>query len=104
MEHVKDDTEGCDWSKLDQYAVKMAKTFNYTASMFGTFDFTPDANATQTVQKERKARRKADPAIEKRPTAVTQSSNAEKKMTKVDMVYEQIQSVSVTFVYGIFSI
>lgn len=94
MEHVKDKNHVCDWSKLDEYVVKIAKTFNYTPSMFGTFDFDYVADASQAVQKQRKARRKADPAVEKRPIAVTQSEDDATKTTKVDLVLGKIQSVS----------
>lgn len=94
MEHVKDENHICDWSKLDGHVVKIAKTFNYTASMFGTFDFDHVADGSQAVQKQRRVRRKADPGVEKRPIAVSQSEDASTKTTKVDQVLSQIQSVS----------
>lgn len=97
MEHVMGENNFCDWSKLDKNVVKIAKTFNYTASMFGTFDFDYVADGTQTVQKERRVRRKADPGVEKRPISVTHSEDAATKTTKVDQILTKIQSVS-TFI------
>lgn len=94
MEHVKDENHICDWSKLDGQVVKMAKTFNYTASMFGSFDFDYVADGSQAVQKQRRARRKVDPGAEKRPLAVTQSEDASTKTTKVEQVLVEIQIVS----------
>lgn len=94
MEYVKDEKHVCDWSKLDEHVVKIAKAFNYSASMFGTFDFDYVPDGSEAVQKQRRARRKADPGIEKRPTAVTQSEDASTKTTKVEQVLEKIQSVS----------
>lgn len=94
MEHVKDENHVCDWSKLDEHVVKMAKTFNYTPSMFGTFDFDRAPDTTQAVQKERRTRRKAELGVEKRPVAVTQSEEAATKTTKVELVLKKIESVS----------
>lgn len=86
-----------DWSKLDRQVVKIAKTFNHTASMYGTFDFDHVADQTQTAQKQRRTRRKADPGVEKRPISVTQPQDAEKKTTKVELIFNKIESVSVDF-------
>lgn len=99
MEQVKDENHVCDWSKLDEHVVKIAKTFNYTPSMFGTFDFDAVRDSTQTVQKERKTRRKAEPGVEKRPISVTQPEDATAKTTKVDQVLSKIQSVSPKLMY-----
>lgn len=93
LDHVTDE-ENVDWSKLDVYAIKIAKTFNHTASMFGTFDFDYVADGTQAVQKERKVRRKVDPGVEKRPMTVAQSEDTETKTTKVEQVLEKIKEVS----------
>lgn len=93
MEHVTDDTNACNWLKLDEYVVKIAATFKNTPSMFGTFDYDHVDDGTQTAQKERRTRRKADPGIEKRPTAVTQSDDAEKKTTKVELIFQKIQNL-----------
>lgn len=94
MEHVKDENHVNDWSKLDVDVVKIAKTFNYTPSMFGTFDFDHVPDSTQAVQKQRRARRKAEPGVEKRPVAVTQSEEASNKTTKVELVLKKIETVS----------
>lgn len=94
-----DENEFCDWSKLDAHVVRVAKTFNFTPSMFGTFDFDYVANASQAVQKERKARRKADPGVEKRPISVTQSETAKEKTTKVDQVLIRINEVSLEIIF-----
>lgn len=102
MEYVTNDTNVCNWSQLDEHIVKIAKTVDCTASMFGTFDFDHIADATQTVQKERRARRKADPAIEKRPIAVTQTDDSAKKTTKVELILHKIQSVGSTNLYTVF--
>lgn len=93
MEHVKDENHVCDWSKLDEHVVQIAKTFSYTPSMFGTFDF-GHVPPTQTIQKERRTRHKAEPGVEKRPINVTQSEDALAKTTKVELVFKKIESVS----------
>lgn len=94
MEHVKDENHVCDWSKLDEHVVKIAKTFNCTPSMFGTFDFDYVPDGSETAKKQRQARRKVDPGVEKRPIAVTQSEDASTKTTKVEQILKKIQSVS----------
>lgn len=99
LEHVMGENNVSDWSKLDRHVVKIAKTFNHMASMFGTFDFDSVASGSQTVQKERRVRRKADPGVEKRPISVTQSDDAATKTTKVDLVLSKIQNVSTILVY-----
>lgn len=95
MEYVSGDTNIVDWSKLDQHVMKIAKTFNSTASMYGTFDFDQVVDQTQTVQKQRRTRRKAELGEEKRPIAVTQSQGEARKTTKVELVFNKIESVSV---------
>lgn len=62
--------------------------------MFGTFDFDDIADGTQAMQKQRRTRRKAELGVEKRPIAVAQSQNSERRTTKVEQVFMRIKEVS----------
>lgn len=73
----------------------MSKAFSYTTSMFGTFNFDDLAEGTQATQKQRKTRRKAEPTVEKRPTAVSESGNASAGSAKVEAVFNTIKDVSI---------
>lgn len=91
---MTDESNVCDWSKLDETVIRMAKPFYFTPSMFGTFDFDEVAGSSQATQKQRRVRRKAEPCVEKRPIAVTQSENTEKQITKVEQVFKIIAEVN----------
>lgn len=94
--YVKDEeTNVEDWSKLDGIAAAISKSFFYTTSMFGTFDFDDLTEGTQASQKQRKTRRKAEPSVEKRPTAVSESGNASAGSAKVEAVFNTIKDVSI---------
>lgn len=84
-----------DWSKLDGTVAKMSKTFSYTPSMFGTFDFDNLPDDTQATQKQRKTRRKAEPTEEKRPTSLQESSSTNSGTAKVEAVFNIIKDVSI---------
>lgn len=89
-----EETNVSDWSKLDGTVAKMSKTFSYAPSMFGTFDFDNLPDDTQATQKQRKTRRKAEPAEEKRPTSLQESSSTNSGTAKVEAVFNIIKEVS----------
>lgn len=62
--------------------------------MFGTFDFEDLASGSQATQKQRRTRRKAEVADEKRPTSVTQSGNIKTGSAKIESVLKIIKEVS----------
>lgn len=94
LEYVHcDETNVSDWSKLDGTVAKMSKTFSYTPSMFGTFDFDNLPDDTQATQKQRKTRRKAEPTEEKRPTSLQESSSTNSGTSKVEAVLNIIKDV-----------
>lgn len=79
---------------------EMANTFIFMPSMFGTFDFEDVAAGTQDNQKQRRTRKKAETAVEKRPISVTQSGDTETGCAKVEQVLKIIKNVSIeVFVY-----
>lgn len=95
LEYVHcDETNVSDWSKLDGTVAKMSKSFSYTPSMFGTFDFDHLPDDTQSTQKQRKTRRKAEPTEEKRPTSLQESSSTNSGTAKVEAVFNIIKEVS----------
>lgn len=91
---MTDESNIFDWTKLDGAVTRIAKSFCFTPSMFGTFDFDVVAGSSQAVEKQRRVRRKTELGIEKRPVAVTQSETAEKQITKVEQVYKIIEEVN----------
>lgn len=102
MESVKDESDVHDWSKLDDVVAKMARTFEYTPSLFGTFDFDAVAQQSEATQKQRKTRRKAEIAEEKRPVAVTQSGKADSGAAKVEAIFNIIKEVCMFFYSSLF--
>lgn len=95
MESVKDDTDIYDWSKLDENVAQMANTFCYVPSMFGTFDFDAVAQSSDASQKQRKTRRKAEIAVEKRPISVTHTGKADAGAAKVEAIFKTIKEVCI---------
>lgn len=94
IEHVTDESNIHDWSKLDRDAVQMSKAFYHTPSMFGAFDFDDVADETQATQKQKRTRRKVELGVEKRPVAVSQPETSERRSTKVEQVFHIIKEVS----------
>lgn len=90
-----DDNNVCDWSKLDGIIAGIGKPFAGMISMFGTFDFNNVVGSSQASQKERRVRRKAGLAAEKRPTAVTEdeAGTSESGSSKVEIVHKAIKDV-----------
>lgn len=93
-ESVMEEHNIYDWSKLDGIVAGITKTCCYTPSMFGTFSFDGCADSTQATQKQRRIRRKIDPASEKRPITVTETNKSESGCSKVEIVFNTIKEVS----------
>lgn len=68
----------------------------FSSSMFGSFDFDTAYEVPQT-QRQRQARRRNENAIEKRPTNVSQTSEAETGSAKIRMTMQQIKQVNLIF-------
>lgn len=91
---MRNDAGELDWTKLDYVATEKTKTFRYSQSMFGTFDFNAEPDQSTTVsQRQRVQRRRGPLGVEKKPISITQTANA-KGGKKLEVIFKELEKVN----------
>lgn len=93
MNQVTDDNGVRDWSLLDRSAATLAKGSYFGQSMYGTFDFDVSYQPPDSQRQRQAPRRRAEAAIERKPTTVSQKSEADKGSAKVKYTFDVIKKV-----------
>lgn len=83
-----------DWSLLDPMVASCAKTVRYGPSIFGMVDLKNDNAQSESTQKQRQPRKKAELGAEKKPTVLTGTASQEVGAGKVITYFTQILEVS----------
>lgn len=78
---------------MDRLATGLAKTFRYSQSMFGTFDFSVVDNNVTATQKQRAHRKRGELGAQQKPMNLTQTRN-EKGSKKLEVIFTEVVKVN----------